>query len=126
MPFDYERDDDRRRITVRPIGSLTADTTSRIAERHRDENGCGYAIVFDLTLLTAAPHRDEVQRIADYVQRHADHRPRGPVAIVTPDTTLFDLACMYAAFAGPEMPLRVFRDAAGAEQWLNTVAVMAG
>ena len=126
MPFEYERDDDRRRITVRPIGSLTADTTSRIAERHRDENAWGYAMLFDLTLLTAAPHRDEVQRIADYVQRQANHRPRGPVAIIAPDAALFGLARMYAAFADPGLPLRVFRDAADAEQWLSTIAFIAG
>ena len=124
MPFEYLRDHERRWIVVRPVDGLTADKASRIGDRHREEDACGYAMVYDLTYMTRAPTRDEVQRIADYVQRQADHRPRGPVAIIAPDAALFGLARMYAAFAGPGVPLNVFRNVVEAERWLAVTTSM--
>ena len=105
MPFAYQKDQTRQRIIVRVIGSLTADKAGRIADRHGDDDVWGYAMVYDLTQMTAAPTRDEIQQIADYVQRRAERRPRGPVVIIAPDAALFGLARMYAAFAGPGVPV---------------------
>ncbi len=126
MPFAYQRDDDRRRITVRVMGSLTAKIACPIVDRVSDEHVSGYVRIYDLTRVTDAPTRDDVQRIADYVQRHASHRPQGPIVIVAPDRGLFGLARLYAAFAGPHVPLHVFRSSADADQWLALVDTVRG
>ena len=122
MPFEYLKDSERRRVTVRVTGSLTADKAARIADRHSDEDVWGYALVYDLTDVAKVPTREEVQQIADYVQRKAERRPRGPVAIIAPNAALFGLARMYAAFAGPAVPLNVFHNRADAERWLRNAS----
>ena len=119
MAFDYERDDERRRIVIRFIGPLTADEACRVADRNHGEQVWGYAMVYDLSQVTDTPNRDDVQRIADHVQQRAEHRPRGPVAIIAPDATAFALARMYAAFAGPSVLINVFRHVLDAERWLT-------
>jgi hypothetical protein len=125
MALEYERDDERRRIIVRFAGPLTADEAGRVADRNHREQVWGYAIVYDLSRVTGTPNRDEVQRIADHVQQRAERRPYGPVAIIAPNATVFALARMYAAFAGPGVPLNVFRNSADAERWLDTVVISA-
>ncbi len=122
MSFEYVKDRERRRVTVRVIASLTADKAARICARHTEEDVWGYAMVYDLTQMADVPSRDEVQRIADCVQREAHHRPRGPVVIIAPNAALFSLARMYAAFAGPGVPLNVFRNNADAERWLHNAS----
>jgi len=120
MALEYERDDKRRRIIVRFAGPLTADDAGRVADRNRREQVWDYAIVYDLSRVTSTPNRHEIQRIADYVQQHAERRPCGPVAIIAPNAVLFALARMYAAFARLDVPLNVFRNAVDAERWLDT------
>jgi len=121
MPFEYDRDERHRRVVIRFSGPLTADEACQVVERHDVEQAWGYATVYDLTGVTAVPRRHDVQRVADYVQRLADHRPLGPVVIVAPDAALFSLARLYATFAGPTVPFNVCRSEIDAHGWLATL-----
>ena len=123
MAFEYARDDTRRRVVIRFIGPLTADEGCQVADRHHIEQVWGYAMVYDLTGVTVVPNRNDVQRVADYVQRLVEQRPHGPIAIVAPDAALFSLARLYAAFAGPTVRLNVFRNLTDAEEWLDTPGI---
>jgi hypothetical protein len=122
MAFDYERDDERRRIVIRFTDALTVEGICRVADRHETEHVWGYAMLYDLTNVTVMPTRDDVQRIADYVQRHAGQRPRGPIAVVAADAALLAVARLYATLASPRLSLNVFDSVVNAEQWFEMVA----
>jgi len=119
MPFQYERDDTRKRITVRVSGSFAIADLFGIVDRHFAEKVWGYAMLYDLTSLIGAPSVADVARISDYVQRHVDQRPRGPVAVVTPQPATFGMVRMYALMNDGKVTLGAFHTVEAAERWLD-------
>lgn len=118
MPFDYLRQDARRRIVVRIRGGVTTADAGTIAD-HLAKEARGYAVLYDLTWMTDAPRREELQHLTDYLQARVGHRPRAPIAIVAPAPALFTLAQRYATQLPRAVPMQVFRRIAAAERWLD-------
>jgi hypothetical protein len=122
MSFQYERDDSRRRITIRVTGSFDMADVFGIVDRHRAEKVWGYAMLYDLTNLIEAPDSSEVARASDYVQRYVNERPRGPVAFVAPQPSTFGMVRMYSLMNDRNVNVGAFHTVAAAERWLDEQA----
>jgi hypothetical protein len=119
MSFQYERDDERRRITVRLRGSFALADVFGIVDRHRTEEVWGYTMLYDLTSLTGTPDASDMARISDYVQRHVNQRPRSPVAFVAPQQATFGMVKMYSLMNHRNVNVGAFHTVPTAERWLD-------
>ena len=66
---------------------------------------------------TALSHFEELQRIRAVDAQ--DSAPRGPIAIVHTDPTLYRKACAYPMLVATERRVEVFEDRDEAERWLR-------
>jgi hypothetical protein len=119
MPFEYERDDERRRITIRVTGKIDIAEAFAVVDRHRTENVWGYGMLYDLISLEGAPDPSQVAQVSDYVQRHAGQRPRGPVAFVTTNPVAFEMVRMYSMMNRNDLRVAAFHSMDAAERWLD-------
>jgi hypothetical protein len=92
VPTTYQRDDDRRLITVTVTEHYAVDDILFAIERQSAENAWGYAVLYNLCapLSMAA----DAQRIAGQVNAVAQGRARGPVGMAIsgqPDESQRDL-----------------------------------
>jgi hypothetical protein len=119
MPFDYDRDDAKRIVTVTMRGSFAIADVLAIIARQRSDHTWGYAVLVDLRLLTGEPTIEELRRMASQdVEGGPKHEPRGPLALVVTDPVLYQNACAYVAVAESTRQVDVFRDRTEAEAWL--------
>jgi hypothetical protein len=115
MPFQYERDNVQRRVTVTIRGGYEASEILALFERHRVEDDWSYARLYDVRNLTGRP---TVEDLRQFMEIDKQHRPHGPEAILTSSVILYGLACTYAALAQSALRIEVFRDTDEAAQWL--------
>jgi hypothetical protein len=122
MPITVTRDDARRRMTATASGELSPAELLEFFHTHRTGDLAKYQLLFDATAATARARPTDVQTLVNEVASDAARTGtvRGAVAIVASDA-LLDLAHMYETLcegAGLHV-IRVFRDEAGARQWLG-------
>jgi len=115
MPFLYERNDTRRRVTVTVRGEYEASEILALLERHRVEDDWRYERLYDVRHLTGKPTVDDLRQ---FMAVDTQHRPHGPEAILT-SAALFALACAYVALGQSTLSIQVFRDLHEAKQWLQ-------
>jgi hypothetical protein len=118
MPIDYERDDAKRRIIATGRGPFRLDEVIEILGRLRVDDAWRYPALFDMRFITGHPKVHELRIIVDAAGRGPHQEPRGPTAIVANDSTLYGMACAYAAI-NPPGRVEVFRDRSEAERWLD-------
>jgi hypothetical protein len=121
MAVQYQRDDGRHRVVITfPQVYQVADAVEAI-ERHHAEGAWSYGVLYDLRLLHGQP---AVADLKTHMERDAqpppgERGPRGPIAIVAADPTIYGIACTYAVLGqSTRMTIAVFRDWAEAESWL--------
>jgi ribosomal protein S28E/S33 len=121
MPIRYELDDVHRRVVVTVHGPFQVDDILAIMARQRAEQTWTYGILYDLQGMTGEPTIAELRELmSEAARRHLGQAPRGPVALLATDPTLFDRLCTYAEFGRTAaLTIAVFRDRAEAEQWLT-------
>jgi hypothetical protein len=120
MPIHYERDDVRRRVVITFPGTYQVSDGLDAIERHHAEGAWTYGVLYDLRSLQGHPN---VSDLKAYMERDSqppagESRPRGPVAILTPDPIVYGIACTYAALGRPTITIEVFRDWNDADRWL--------
>jgi hypothetical protein len=121
VPIQYQRDDVRRRIVISFPGTFEPSDALAAIEQHHAEGVWTYGVLYDLRLLNGSlPNVAHLRTHMEMdVQRPGgESRPRGPVAILTADPTVYSLACTYAALGRSTMAIEVFRDWAEADAWL--------
>jgi hypothetical protein len=119
MPFYYWRDDKRRRLVVSLIGRFAVADVYAIVDRRHAEDAWGYNLLCDLTQVVDQPTPEELQRVADYVQRRAGRRPRGRVAVVAASPNVLEMARLYATVNEEAVRVAVFPSLGEAERWLD-------
>lgn len=121
MPFDYARDDVRRRLTITTTGNLTREEMLSVLERQADEGTWSYSVLYLAQDVTSFPRADDMRMLVSRVASlAASHGRRGPVAIVDARPTAYGMWRMYEALA-EDLPLRlkICRDVDEAETWLS-------
>jgi hypothetical protein len=98
MPIRYELDDVRRRLVVTVEGLFETDDILAIMARQRTEHTWSYGILYDLRGMTGTPTVGELRQLmSEAAARHPGEEPRGPVALLATDPTLYGRLCTYAA-----------------------------
>jgi hypothetical protein len=116
MPLVFERDDERRRITVTLTGPVLLAELNANLERLAADGVWDYAVLYDGRMATTALSVDETRRLVQVVRElTARHGARGPVALVMAT----EAARMYSMLAeGAGLTSEVFHDFVAAEAWL--------
>ena len=120
MPITYERDDDRRRIVVTVVGTVTLQEFLGILECQATEGTWRYGLLYIADRLEP-PSTVDLRTMVTHVQRLIiQHGPRGPVAIVSDTVAIYGIARTYALLS-ERLPqdLAVFRTAGDADRWLT-------
>ena len=121
MPLVYERDDERRRITVTMTGPAVLSELIANLEHLAAEGVWRYAVMYDGQLVTTPLSIEDTRTMVLVVrQLTALYGARGPVALVmTTTAALLEMARMYSMLAeGSGLTSEVFHDFAAAEAWL--------
>jgi hypothetical protein len=119
MPYLYERDDIRRRVVVTVTGAFQGADVFDLFARQRGDGTWPYGLLYDTRVMTGHPTVDDLRQfMRQDAETEAEQRPRGPLAILATDTTIYAVACVYAALGGSKRKVQVFRDRAEADTWL--------
>jgi len=119
MPIVYERDDQRRLITVTVTEPYALDDIRRVIERQAIEDTWQYAMLYDLRDVTDASAEADLQQIADRVQMVGRGRERGQVGIaIRPRPALFLVALTYSKLTKGFVTVEVLLTAAQIDAWL--------
>ena len=119
MPIAYERDDQRRLITVTVTEPYSADHILSVIDRQAGEDTWGHAMLYDLQGITNAWTEADLQRMADRVKVAGGGRERGPVGIaIRARPELFLVFLVYATLTKELMTVEVLLTAAQIDAWL--------
>ena len=119
MPIAYERDDQRRLITVTVTEPYSVDDTLNVLDRQAAEGTWGYAMLYDLRAVTFASTEAHLRRIADRVTVLAGGRERGRVGMaVGARPEMFRMGLMYAELTRKLMDVEVLLTSAQFESWM--------
>jgi hypothetical protein len=119
MPSAYERDDQRRLITVTVTEPYSVDDILSAIDRQAAEDTWEYAVLYDLRSVTHASTEADLQQIADRVRVVGGGRERGPVGIaIRARPELFLVFLVYATLTKELMTVEVLLTAAQRVAWL--------
>ena len=117
MPIEYERDDQRRLITVTVTEPYTVADILGVIDRQAAEDTWAYAVLFDLQAPMAIPA--DSQHIADHVRAVGRGRERGPVGIaISRQPDQFRRGLTYAELSGKGATVEVLLTPAQVDDWL--------
>jgi hypothetical protein len=119
MPIHYTRDDQRRRAVIVITGPFDPIELLPHIEHHRTSGAWTYGLLYDLRYMTGEPTRETLREFTAKIQPRPAESPRGPVAILTQNQSMYSRACTYAAMARDHATIEVFRDLDEAEAWLS-------
>jgi hypothetical protein len=126
MPFQYVRDDARRRITLTLTGFLSVDELLATATRQLADRAWHYGLLVDARATFVALENTAMSLFASGLRELvAAHGPRGPIAIVTQKSGAIS-ARMYHFFGMKTETFEVFWDLNDAQQWLHERVAQGG
>ena len=119
MPIAYQRDDQRRLITVTVTEPCSVDDISGVIDRQAGEDTREYALLYDLRTLTDASTEANLQQIVERVKVPGGKREGGPLGIaIRAQPALFLLGMMYAKLVKELVAIEVLLTAGQIDAWL--------
>ena len=120
-PFDYVRDDARRRVRVTVHRTLRRHDLISIIDRQVSEGTWTYGMLYDFGLSLGPTTQADTDTLAAHVYCYLiSHGPRGRVAVVARAPEMIGVVQLYAAYtARADVEVGVFWDVHEAEQWLD-------
>jgi hypothetical protein len=120
MPIAYERDDQRRLITVTVTEPYSVDDILGVIDRQAAEDTWGYAMLYDLRAVTLASTEADLQEIANRVKVVGGGRERGPVGMaVGTRPEMFRMGLRYAELTRKLINVEVLLTSAQLDGWLT-------
>ena len=122
MPIHYSRDEVKRRITVVATGAIAPEDVLAFVEAQHAAGAWSDSVLIDATAITATRiSAADSHQIAARVATLSRETPRGPVALVAIDLTVFGMNRMYGTLLeNKDVAFRVFREFPAAEEWLQS------
>jgi ribosomal protein S28E/S33 len=118
MPIAYQRDDQRRLITVTVTEPCSVDDIASVIDR-QGEGTWKYALLYDLRAATDASTEADLQQLAERVKVAGREGERGPVGVaIRARPALFVLALMYTRMMTEFATAEVLLTAAQIDAWL--------
>ena len=119
MTIAYQRDDQRRLITVTVTEPCSVDDISGVIDRQAGEDTWEYALLYDLRAMTDAPTEADFQQLAERVKAAGGESERGPVGIaIRARPAVFLLGLMYTKLIKEFVTVEVLLTAAQIDAWL--------
>jgi len=119
MPIAYERDDQRRLITVAVTDPYSVDDILIAIDRQAAEDTWAYATLYDLRAVTFASTEADLQQTADRVKVVGGGRERGAVGIaVGARPEMFRMGLRYTELTRKLMNVEVLLTSAQLEGWM--------
>jgi hypothetical protein len=119
LPIAYQRDDQRRLITVTVTEPCAVDDIPSVIDRQAGEGTWEYTLLFDLRAMADAPTEAVLQQIAERVKAPLGERDRGPIGIaIRAQPALFLLGMMYAKLVKDLVTVEVLLTAGQIDAWL--------
>jgi hypothetical protein len=121
MPIQYRIDPERGRIRTTCSGNVTLDDVLAHFDALERDPQCPprLDVLLDLTTQETPPRPDQLRSVAEHI-RAVTGPAFGLCAIVTSSESMFGLLRMFEVYAEAHFEqLRVFRDSAAAEAWLD-------
>ena len=119
MPIAYQRDDQRRLITVTVTDPWSVDDILSVIDRQAGEETWEYALLYDLRAVTEIAAEGDLQQIADRVKVVGSGRERGEVGIAIPArSAVFLSGMMYTSLTKGFVTVEVLLSAAQIDTWL--------
>jgi hypothetical protein len=118
MPIAYQRNDQRRLITVTVTEPCSVDDISSVIDHQAGDDTWEYALLYDLRAMTDASTEADLQLLVERVKAGGE-RERGPVGIaIRAQPALFLLGLMSARLIKEFVIVEVLLTAAQIESWL--------
>jgi hypothetical protein len=115
----HERDDVKRCVVVTATGPFHSADVIDFLARQRDDGTWTYGLLFDARGMTGHPTIEDLRRLMNlHAERDPEQRPRGPLALLSSDASLYAIASVCAALGGTKRKVEVFRECNEAEAWL--------
>ena len=123
MPFQYLRDDAKRRITLILSDPLTVAERIGAMEHQVADGTWRYGVLIDARRMGPfTPNLTDMQTVASRLaELIAEHGPRGPVAIVSGQSSVISAGAMHNSL-GVKAPIEVFWDRDDALTFLDRAA----
>ena len=120
MPLNWIIEPDLRLVTARAEGALSTEDIRTYLESVAAEGGMPFAKLFDISEADAALTVADLQALGRSIRQYAvdGYGPLGPLAIVVGQGQSHFQAAFFADASPTNRPLRIFRDARQAREWL--------
>jgi hypothetical protein len=119
MPIAYQRDDQRRLITLTVTEPCSVDDISSVIDSQAGEDTWEYALLYDLRAMTDASTEAGLQQLVERVNVVGAERKRGPVGIaIRARPALFLLGLMYTKLIKEFVTIELLLTAAQIDAWL--------
>jgi hypothetical protein len=124
LPILFERHDSRRTLLATAEGPVTADDILTFISTQSEIGSWRWRVLFDSRTIDLSTITDEsVQQIAAHIERVAEGRRRGPMAIVADVERAARISQIYVAICAQVagLVIGVFHDQENAESWLARI-----
>jgi hypothetical protein len=119
MPITYERDDQRRLITVTVSDPYSVDDILSAIDRQAAEDTWRYALLYDLRAVTRVSIEADLERMAGRVKVVGGGRQRGSVGLAVASTSeQFRVGVIYTRLTRQLEDVEVLLTAAQCDHWL--------
>jgi hypothetical protein len=119
MPIAYQRDNQRRLITVTVTEPWSVDDIIGVVDRQASEGTWEYALLYDLRAITDISAETDLKQIADRIKAVGSGRERGLVGIaIPPRPALFLAGLLYTKLTKGFVTVEVLLTAAQIDAWL--------
>ena len=121
MPVKYVRDDAKRRITLTASDPLTVEERIGAVEHQLADGAWSYGLIIDArSMASFTPQLSEMQAAASRLAELVDaHGPRGPVALVSRQSSLIGASAMHNSLGVRTPGVQVFWDMDDARTFLD-------
>jgi hypothetical protein len=126
MPIRFDRDDTKRQLLATAEGPVTADEVCQFVSAQNAIGAWGWRVLFDSSQVDLSGLPPEgIQQIAEHINRVAQGRRRGPLAVVTDADRAARITQIYVVLCGQVdgLTVGVFDDRESAERWLARIPI---
>ena len=119
MPCTISVDHTAQRVYTAGIGQVTYQDVIDHLNREELKNEFPYSELIDATGATFVFSADEARRLADYIRILGHNHKLGKAAIIVKDDITYGMTRMLGLLLEDVIETNVFRDKAGAINWLG-------
>ena len=119
MPLEWKIHHPDRMVEAVAKGPVDLQDIERYLDDVMVSEALPYRKLFDTSQAASALSDDDMMMLGARLSAYTGLGPIGPLAIVVPTTALRQQARLFAVLAPADRPLKIFKTATAARQWLE-------